>query len=218
MDAETVDKDLGPKTSTTEEDADQPADSPSSSVPQIINLNEHKAGLIGLDKEKINKIIQEASKGSAFYNHQQIRQKRINKQIEQHKKKLAQITETQRNLAIAKADATISQLQSTCSLNRIMVHFDMDMFFAAVEIKYNPSLADKPMAVGSLSMISTSNYVARKYGIYEILLLGTDRQSARRPVPAENIMANINSFFVNRYFKVCAQPCPDLWPKSFARN
>lgn len=58
----------------------------------------------------------------------------------------------------------------------------MDMFFAAVEIKKNPQLAgificflnfhlklvcytkDKPVAVGSLQMISTSNYVARQFG------------------------------------------------------
>ena len=41
----------------------------------------------------------------------------------------------------------------------------MDMFFAAVEIRDNPSLKDIPMAVGSMSMISTSNYIARKYGV-----------------------------------------------------
>jgi DNA polymerase kappa len=39
------------------------------------------------------------------------------------------------------------------------------MFFVAVEIRDNPSLADKPVAVGSMSMISTSNYVARKFGV-----------------------------------------------------
>ena len=41
----------------------------------------------------------------------------------------------------------------------------MDMFFAAVEIKDNPSLKDIPIAVGNMSMISTSNYIARKYGV-----------------------------------------------------
>jgi DNA polymerase kappa len=38
----------------------------------------------------------------------------------------------------------------------------MDMFFAAVEIRDNPSLASVPVAVGDMSMISTANYVARK--------------------------------------------------------
>ena len=41
----------------------------------------------------------------------------------------------------------------------------MDMFFAAVEIKDNPSLKDKPIAVGDQQMIQTTNYVARNYGV-----------------------------------------------------
>jgi DNA polymerase kappa len=46
-------------------------------------------------------------------------------------------------------------------LSRSWVHVDMDMFFAAVEIKDNPELADKPVAVGDGQMIQTTNYVAR---------------------------------------------------------
>ena len=41
----------------------------------------------------------------------------------------------------------------------------MDMFFVAVEIRDNPSLKDIPMAVGVMSMIFTSNYIVRKYGV-----------------------------------------------------
>jgi DNA polymerase kappa len=36
------------------------------------------------------------------------------------------------------------------------------MFYAAVEQLDNPSLRDKPFAVGGMSMISTANYEARK--------------------------------------------------------
>lgn len=50
-------------------------------------------------------------------------------------------------------------------LSQICVVVDMDMYFAAVEIRDNPSLKDKPVAVGSKYMISTTNYVARKYGV-----------------------------------------------------
>ena len=39
------------------------------------------------------------------------------------------------------------------------------MFYAAVEIRDNPILATKPMAVGTSSMICTTNYIARKYGV-----------------------------------------------------
>jgi DNA polymerase kappa len=37
----------------------------------------------------------------------------------------------------------------------------MDMFYAAVEIRDQPELKDKPIAIGSMQMISTANYVAR---------------------------------------------------------
>ena len=39
------------------------------------------------------------------------------------------------------------------------------MFYAACEIRDNPSLKGKPMAVGGLGMLATSNYVARKFGV-----------------------------------------------------
>jgi len=41
----------------------------------------------------------------------------------------------------------------------------MDMFYAAVEIRDKPDLATVPIAVGSMQMISTANYVARKFGV-----------------------------------------------------
>ena len=41
----------------------------------------------------------------------------------------------------------------------------MDMFYAAVEIRDNPEWAEIPIAVGSMQMISTANYIARKFGV-----------------------------------------------------
>jgi DNA polymerase-4 len=52
---------------------------------------------------------------------------------------------------------------------RKIIHIDMDAFFAAVEMRDNPSLKDVPMAVGGSSdrrgVIATSNYHARKFGV-----------------------------------------------------
>lgn len=39
------------------------------------------------------------------------------------------------------------------------------MFFAAAQIREEPELADKPLAIGDNSMISTANYVARQWGV-----------------------------------------------------
>lgn len=52
---------------------------------------------------------------------------------------------------------------------RKIVHVDMDCFFAAVEMRDNPDLQNIPIAIGGRSeqrgVISTCNYLARKYGI-----------------------------------------------------
>lgn len=50
-----------------------------------------------------------------------------------------------------------------------IVHIDMDMFFAAVEIRDNPELAGKPLIIGALpserGVVSTCSYEARKFGV-----------------------------------------------------
>ena len=49
----------------------------------------------------------------------------------------------------------------------------MDMFYAAVELLERPDLRDKPVVVGgspkSRSVVTTANYVARKYGIHSAM-------------------------------------------------
>ncbi|KAJ3604615.1 hypothetical protein NHX12_029355, partial [Muraenolepis orangiensis] len=57
------------------------------------------------------------------------------------------------------------ELDMRRDLSRVIVHVDMDAFYAAVEMRDCPELKDKPMAVGSMSMLSTSNYHARKFGV-----------------------------------------------------
>ncbi|CCG86316.1 DNA polymerase IV [Erwinia piriflorinigrans] len=52
---------------------------------------------------------------------------------------------------------------------RKIIHVDMDCFFAAVEMRDNPSLRDIPVAIGGSEtqrgVISTANYPAREYGV-----------------------------------------------------
>jgi DNA polymerase kappa len=59
----------------------------------------------------------------------------------------------------------LKEIESERDFDRTWMHVDMDMFYAAVELLDRPELVDKPIAVGSESMISTANYVARKYGV-----------------------------------------------------
>ena len=47
---------------------------------------------------------------------------------------------------------------------RVIMHYDMDAFYASVEIRDNPSLAGKPIVVGE-NIVTTASYEARKYGV-----------------------------------------------------
>ena len=56
---------------------------------------------------------------------------------------------------------------------RKIIHLDMDCFYAAVEIRDNPSLKNKPVAIGGpahqRSVLATCNYEARQYGLHSAM-------------------------------------------------
>ncbi|KAM4616048.1 DNA polymerase kappa [Polymixia lowei] len=128
-------------------------------------LNDNKAGMEGLDRAKINKIIMESSKGSRFYENELKKEQQVNQRIERIMLQKDQITEQQLKKAQTEVERMASELERHRNLNRVIVHVDMDAFYAAVEMRDCPELKDKPMAVGSMSMLSTSNYHARKFGV-----------------------------------------------------
>ena len=57
----------------------------------LMSLNCNKAGMVGLDKDKINQIIEGASKGSKFYKKKQEDQLRIDGQIADLKASLSSL-------------------------------------------------------------------------------------------------------------------------------
>jgi DNA polymerase IV (DinB-like DNA polymerase) len=61
-------------------------------------------------------------------------------------------------------------------MQRIVLHIDMDAFFAAIEERDNPQFANRPIVVGAdpkkgfgRGVVSTANYEARKYGIHSAM-------------------------------------------------
>ncbi|HBV38273.1 MAG TPA: DNA polymerase IV [Erwinia sp.] len=60
---------------------------------------------------------------------------------------------------------------------RKIIHVDMDCFYAAVEMRDNPSLRDIPIAIGGSQLkrgvISTANYPARKFGVHSAMATAT---------------------------------------------
>ncbi len=138
--------------------------STSSEALPLMALNDTKAGMDGLDTERINVIIQEASKGSKFFAAKERSQRRVAAQVERMRQQLARITPSEVTAAEAEMD-TLSKSFVPLDLSHTIVHVDMDAFYAAVETRDDPSLGRVPMAVGSMGMLSTSNYLARRFGV-----------------------------------------------------
>jgi DNA polymerase-4 len=52
--------------------------------------------------------------------------------------------------------------------SRRIIHIDMDCFYAAVEMRERPELANRPLAVGGTSgrgVLTMCNYAAREFGL-----------------------------------------------------
>lgn len=133
----------------------------------------NKAGMENavVSKEHINAVIYEASRNSLHFAHQERMASKVGERIARAKMELANEEKAQRRMpALAQAaqlvlSKRLADLESSRCLHRIHIHIDMDMFYAAVEVRDRPEIADKPVAVGGMGMISTSNYVARKFGV-----------------------------------------------------
>ena len=130
-----------------------------------IGLNDHKAGMEGLDRDRINQIILDASKGSKFYKNEVQKAKQVSARIEQMRGKMKQLTESQKASALKTADKEIESLEAVRDLSSIIVHIDMDAFYAAVEMRDDPRLRNVPMAVGSNSMLVRSVCVCSEMGV-----------------------------------------------------
>ena len=131
------------------------------------NYMNEKAGMKGINKEKINQIIEESTKNSAIYLKNKTKRDNIKVQVYEDSIKLNTFYSNKSLVHSYKLlkDKTIENLKKQRIYNKIWLHIDMDMFYAAVEIRDNPELANLPVAVGSDRMVATSNYIARKFGV-----------------------------------------------------
>ena len=69
--------------------------------------------------------------------------------------------------------------------DRIILHLDMNAFFASVEQQANPALRGKPIAVigsNGRTVITTASYEARKFGVKT----GMAIWEAKAPVPPDH--------------------------------
>ncbi|KAE8227239.1 hypothetical protein CF319_g279 [Tilletia indica] len=127
-----------------------------------------KAGL-SADQDEINRKIYEASRGSKFFDHEKIRDaettQRIATLLAKRDDALSRITvDSPEWKAIGrKMDVRLAELEATRDLSRQICHVDADQFYAAVELKRDPSLKGKAFGVGS-GVLTTASYEARLKG------------------------------------------------------
>lgn len=77
--------------------------------------------------------------------------------------------------ADSKVDSTVDGTEVTKSTRKI-IHCDCDCFYAAVEMRDDPSLANLPIAIGGKSdrrgVVATCNYKARHFGVHSAMPTG----------------------------------------------
>ncbi|KAJ7218103.1 IMS-domain-containing protein [Mycena pura] len=129
-------------------------------VKRLAGPSTGKAGL-AQDQSDINRVIADASKGSKFYENEKKKDKELTKKID-HILLLRDKLTSEGDMQ--KIEAGLLKLEAQRDLSQTIVHFDLDSFFASVEVLSDPTLAGKPFAVGH-SVISTASYEARKYGV-----------------------------------------------------
>ncbi|KAI7813232.1 DNA polymerase iota [Triplophysa rosa] len=57
----------------------------------------------------------------------------------------------------------------TAASQRVILHFDLDCFYAQVEMIQNPALRNKPLGIQQKYIIVTCNYVAREQGVTKLM-------------------------------------------------
>ncbi|KAI8483322.1 hypothetical protein Bbelb_389260 [Branchiostoma belcheri] len=55
--------------------------------------------------------------------------------------------------------------------SRVIVHIDVDCFYAQVEMIRDPTLRDKPLGIQQKNIVVTCNYVARKRGVTKLMFI-----------------------------------------------
>lgn len=115
------------------------------------------------DDAQVSEVIYNASKGSKFFNNEEVKDKNLTQKIERILTQKRHLQKVDLTSDLRRADDYIAELELSRDLTQTVVHIDCDAFYAAVEELDRPELKHVPMAVGK-GVLTTCNYHARKFG------------------------------------------------------
>ncbi|KAI1900026.1 hypothetical protein AGOR_G00045770 [Albula goreensis] len=68
-----------------------------------------------------------------------------------------------------RVSGTLNKTSTQAPVCRIILHFDLDCFYAQVEMIRNPELRNKPLGIVQKYIVVTCNYLARAYGVTKLM-------------------------------------------------
>ena len=141
-----------------------------SSASDLLISASDKAGMAGIDRARINAILLRESGNSTFMQRQRRADESCNRKIETMRHQLTEkddntAADWRQELNKSTIDPILQNYNNRRRPRSTCVVVDMDSFFISCHILTHPHLATIPACVGGSSMISTSNYVARQYGV-----------------------------------------------------
>lgn len=112
--------------------------------------------------------IHDVSQGSKYYENERRRHeavtRRIDRMLERRSAALDRLGSVERARAESHVSRVVAELEAQRDVSRIILHCDMDMFYAAVEVQRCPELRGKRFAVGH-GVLLTASYEARQRGV-----------------------------------------------------
>jgi DNA polymerase kappa len=131
-----------------------------------------KAGMEDVDRDAINAILLRESGDTSYMQRQRRVDEYVNVRIRDMKRRLEEKDDEdfdggdwRERLNRDAIDPLLLRYKQRRERLSTCVVIDMDGFYISCHALENPTLANVPSCVGNSSMISTSNYVARKYGV-----------------------------------------------------
>ncbi|KAG6027077.1 hypothetical protein E4U41_001060 [Claviceps citrina] len=122
-----------------------------------------KAGQETVNQGKVSEIIYNASKGSKFFNREEVKDQALTCKIKELLAKKSHLDTIDLTHDLRIADRIINEMESSRDLSQHIAHIDCDAFYAAVEQLERPELKHVAFAVGG-GVLTTCNYVARQFG------------------------------------------------------